>query len=65
MQAIIQDLNIKLVRSRINGVNSTEINSASSFVLLVLLEENRPIQECARQIQRFKSGKISQVCLMC
>lgn len=34
MQAIIQDLNIKLVRSRISGVNSTEINSASSFVLL-------------------------------
>lgn len=65
MQAIIQDLNIKLVRSRISGVNSTEINSASSFVLLVLLEENRPIQECARQIQRFKSGKIPQVCLMC
>lgn len=34
MQAIIQDLNIKLVRSRISGVNSTEINSVSSFVLL-------------------------------
>lgn len=34
MQVIIQDLNIKLVRSRISGVNSTEINSASSFVLL-------------------------------
>lgn len=34
MQVIIQDLNIKLVRSRISGVNSTEISSASSFVLL-------------------------------
>lgn len=34
MQAVIQDLNIKLVRSRISGVNSTEINRASSFVLL-------------------------------
>lgn len=34
MQTIIQDLNIKLVRSRISGVNSTEINSVSSFVLL-------------------------------
>lgn len=34
MQVIIQDLNIKLVRSRISGVNSTEINRASSFVLL-------------------------------
>lgn len=64
MQAIIQDLNIKLVRSRISGVNSTEINSASSFVLLYFWR-NLPIQERARQIQRFKSGKIPQVCLMC
>lgn len=63
MQAIIQDLNIKLVRSRISGVNSTEINSASSFVLLYFWRKTD--QSKNGQIQRFKSGKIPQVCLMC
>lgn len=56
MQAIIQDLNIKLVRSRISGVNSTEINSASSFVLLYFWR-NLPIQERANKFNDLNPEK--------